>query len=262
MKTKDKISLLYKKPKYYEIAFSFRNIKKEVDFIEGCIKKFSKIKVRNVIELACGNSPHMIELVKRGYNFTGLDNSKYMLDYSKEKAKRNGVKITTIQADMNNFRINKKFDLAYVMLGSIFVKSNEEFFSHLDCVAKCLRKGGLYLIDGMINFYWNDILRKDNIWTIEKDGVKVKTTWIYSGPVDLVNQTCIENSRLEVINKGKKIVLKDKSTRKIFFPQEFISLIELHNKFDFLGWYPDFTFRELKIRKGQMPRVTVILRKK
>ena len=78
---------VYENPFYYDVAFSFRDIAREVDFFEECIKRFSKIKVRKVLDIGCGPSPYMLELVKRGYSFAGLDISKPMLNYSLKKAK-------------------------------------------------------------------------------------------------------------------------------------------------------------------------------
>ena len=58
---------IYKHPHYYEIAFSFINPKKQVDNFEKLIKKFSKIKVKKVLDIACGPSLQLRELCKRGY---------------------------------------------------------------------------------------------------------------------------------------------------------------------------------------------------
>jgi len=80
MRIKEKTFDLYDYPLYYDVAFSFRDIGKEVDFFEVCIKKFSKVEVRKVLNIGCGPSPYMLELAKRGYIFTGLDLSEAMLD--------------------------------------------------------------------------------------------------------------------------------------------------------------------------------------
>ena len=58
--------MLYDEPKYYEIAFSFRDIGQEVDVLEASMRQFSGIPVQSVLELGCGNSPHAAELVGRG----------------------------------------------------------------------------------------------------------------------------------------------------------------------------------------------------
>ena len=78
------IMQVYDNPKYYEIAFSFRDIPKEVDFIEQIIAKESKIPVKSFLEIASGNSPHMKELCKRDYSYIGLELSKQMIEYSRE----------------------------------------------------------------------------------------------------------------------------------------------------------------------------------
>ena len=92
---------LYKKPKYYEIAFGFRNISIEVDFFEKAIKKFSKIKVRNVLELASGNSPYLEEWHKRGYEYFGLDLNQEMLDFVEARAKEKRINIQLFRSGMN-----------------------------------------------------------------------------------------------------------------------------------------------------------------
>lgn len=119
---------VYDNPFYYDIAFSFRDIIREVDFFEQCIQKFAKVKVKKVLDIGCGPSPYMSELTKRGYAFTGLGLSKAMLAYSLEKAKKARIKIKTVHADMRNFRTKEKFDFAFYMLGSIEVQSNDDSF--------------------------------------------------------------------------------------------------------------------------------------
>jgi short subunit dehydrogenase-like uncharacterized protein len=51
---------IYSYPHYYEIAFSYRDIPGEVDVMEQAMAKYSKIPVKTVLELACGNGPHML----------------------------------------------------------------------------------------------------------------------------------------------------------------------------------------------------------
>ena len=50
---------VYDNPKYYEIAFSFRDIPSEADFLDKVIARYSKIPVNTFLELASGNSPHL-----------------------------------------------------------------------------------------------------------------------------------------------------------------------------------------------------------
>ena len=77
---------IYQLPEYYEIAFSFRDIPREVDVLEEAARRFAEIPVKTFLEIGCGNSPHMDELTGRGYDFIGIDISDEMLTYSREKA--------------------------------------------------------------------------------------------------------------------------------------------------------------------------------
>ncbi len=98
---------VYDYPRYYEIAFSFRDIAREVDVFEECIARYSRIVVGRILEIASGNSPHMKEIVRRGYEYTGLDISEAMLDYSRKKAGDLNDKVLLINADMRSLGIRE-----------------------------------------------------------------------------------------------------------------------------------------------------------
>ena len=246
---------VYNEPYYYEIAFSFVDAKKQADLFEKFIKKYSKIKVKRVLDIACGPSLQLRELAKRGYESVGLDLSPQMLDYLKQKAKEEGVKIDTIEADMTNFKVKKKVDLAFIMMGSFRFKNNEDLLKHLDCVSNSLRKGGLYLIENM-ELDWLSF--KPQSWTMRRDGIEVKTIYKLEQK-DPLSQTSEENIILEVNDHGKKLKFVEKKIVKHVFSQEFLTLIKLNNKFEFLGWFERFKFKRLK--KGSMDNI-VLLRKK
>ena len=146
------LQTLYECPTYYDIAFSFRDIATEADVLEESIRQFSLIPVKRVLEIGCGTSPHMEELVKRGYAYTGLDVSRPMLAYSQRKAARIGASVTLVCANMVGFSLETMVDCVYVMLGSLYVKNTIELVSHFDSVARVFRRGGLYFLDWCIQF--------------------------------------------------------------------------------------------------------------
>jgi len=84
---------IYGYPQYYEIAYSYRNIPAEVEVMQEAIRKYSTIPVQAVLELACGNSPHMVEFVRRGYRYFGLDLSPTMLEFAQSKAEANQIEV-------------------------------------------------------------------------------------------------------------------------------------------------------------------------
>lgn len=255
---------IYKNPLYYEIAFSFFDVKKQIDTFEEIISKFSKIRVNRFLDVACGPSLQLREIAERGYEAIGLDLVPEMLAYLSEKAEEEeGLKIQTVQADMSNFRIGKKVDFAFIMMGSLVVDSDDKFLSHLDSVAYSLRKGGLYFIQNKI-VDWTGI--KEQSWTMEREGIMVKTTFNARWK-DLLNQTYTEELTLEVHDHGQTANLESREDLKLMFPQEFKTLVVLNGKFDFLGWWEGTEstwFLDKPLEKAKSPSNInmVLLRKK
>jgi len=222
---------VYRQPLYYEIAFGFIDPKEQIDNFEKLIKKFSKRDVHRFLDIACGPSLQLREIARRGYEAIGLDSSLQMLKYLEIKAKEDGLGIETVLADMSDFRLRKKVDFALIMMGSIEVESNEKFLSHLDSVAASLNKGGLYFIQNKII----DWAPGGESWTMERNGITVKTTFEMSFK-DIVNQIYAEKMTLEVNDHGKKSKFIHEEDLKFIFPQEFKVLIEMNGEFEFLGW--------------------------
>ncbi|NMB66473.1 class I SAM-dependent methyltransferase [Candidatus Woesearchaeota archaeon] len=246
---------VYNKPLYYEIAFSFVDAKKQVDLFEKFIEKYSKIKVKRVLDIACGPSLQLRELAKRDYEVIGLDLSLPMLKYLQEKAKEEGVRIDTVKANMTNFKLKKKVDFAFIMMGSFRFKNNEDLLKHLDCVSNSLKNGSLYLIENM-ELDWLSF--KPQSWIMKRDGIEIKTTYKLKQK-DPIFQTSEEIISLEVNDNGKKLKFVEKRIMKHIYLQEFLALVKLNNKFEFLGQFERFKFKKLK--KGCMDNI-ILLRKK
>ena len=58
---------------------------------------------------------------------------------------------------------------------------------------------------------------------------------------------------------GRKTTVYSGLCRKSFFPQEFLLLIQIHERFEFVGWFMNF---ELLKPRGVSGRPIVILRKR
>src|SRR5215467_15510308 len=143
----------YQYPHYYQIALAPRNPGSEVDFFEAAIGKSSETRVRRVFELGAGTAPYLEEWHRRGYAYTGLDLSPAMVDFARAKGERLGIEASFVLGDMRDLdRDLGPFDLAYVLLGSLYMRSNQEFLDHLDRVAGLLAPGSLYLLDSFIWF--------------------------------------------------------------------------------------------------------------
>lgn len=247
----------YEYPHYYEIALAPGDTRSEVDFFEAAIQEFSKARVRRVFELGAGTAPYLEEWRRRGYAYSGLDLSPAMVEFARAKAQRLGIEASFILGDMRELDRNLgPFDLVYVLLGSLYVRSNREFLDHLDCVADLLATGGLYLLD---SFVWFRIFHEyQRSWTRRRGGIVVRTRY-RAELIDPVAQTYHECLTFHVNDHGKKLVITGRVPAKVFFPQEFLCLVALSGRLEFIGWYSDFSLAAELRPEG---RHIVILRKR
>jgi len=252
-------SQIYNQPKYYELAFSFIDAKKQINLFERFIKKYSKVKIKNVLDVACGPALQLRELARRGYDTTGIDCSYSMVNYLKKISIADNLKINVIKADMNKFSLKKKIDFAYIMMGSIiYVKNNNLFLSHLNSIADSLKSGGLYLIENLAMNWSDPAFFKAQSWSMRKNNIKVKTTYKLT-PKDALRQIVTQTFTLEVDDKGTKHKYIDRIDLKIIFPEEFKLLIEKNGKFEFLGFFERNSTNKLK---KISPNNIILLRKK
>ncbi len=256
------MSGLYDNPKYYEIAFSFRDVPGEVDVFEECCKRFSRTPVKSVLELGCGNSPHLEELIKRGYQYHGLDLSQAMLEYSRKRAMRLGTDANLIHGDMVDFSLEAKVDFVYVLLGSLYLKSTPDLIAHFSSVAQALKKGGLYLLDWCIQYDppWGTGMGAEDSWEMEHDGIHVKTTVAWQ-VISRIEQTFEEAITLEVNDHGKKLNIETKDIKRAIYPQEFLSLIANLQHFEFVGWWNNWNLRQPLEQVSRIERPIALVRR-
>lgn len=133
---------------YYDKIYKEKDYKKEANFIIKAIKKYSLIKVNDILSLGCGTAGHDIYLAKVGFKIFGIDRSEAMVKIAKEKAKKENLNIKFKVADITNFKINKKFDFAMAMFNIAgYMITNEQMEKMLKNVGKHLKKGGLFVFD-------------------------------------------------------------------------------------------------------------------
>ncbi len=227
----------YNEPLYYEIAFSFVDAKKEVDRFESFIAQYSNTNVERFLDIGCGPSLQSRELAKRGYQAVGLDSSSQMLEYAEKRAAEEGVRIDTVKADLTDFKLKEEVGFAFIMMGTIcYVLSKETFLTHLDSVAGSLKSGGLYLIENaMLDWASQDLFRPES-WTMESSGIQVRATWEFQLK-DAMTQMVTGTMTLNVNDHGNELVLQDSQDMRMIFPQEFVTLVELNDNFEFVGWF-------------------------
>ena len=136
----------YDYPQYYDLAFRSET-RREAEFIEAACRKYCAFPVQSLLEPACGTGRLLTELAARGLRLTGLDLSRPALDYLQRRLRRRGFHAEILQADMADFRLPHPVDAAYCLINSFrHLLTEAAAQRHLECVARSLRRGGIYLL--------------------------------------------------------------------------------------------------------------------
>lgn len=228
---------VYDNPKYYELAFAFRDIPAEADFIEGVISKYSQVEVKTFLELASGNSPHMKELCRRGYEYIGLELNDEMIAYANEKIKAEELAAEIVQGNMVDFSLARKADCALVFLGSLYANHDQELMKHLLSVAASLRSGGLYILDSVVSYFPEDVHKQS--WDIEEDGVSVVTTY---DPYWINESEHLMGGKitLDIQDGEQKKRLEHTEVKRIYSFGEFVDLATKTGQWEHVASYSDF----------------------
>ncbi len=251
---------LYDYPDYYETAFSFRDIRREAKVFDECIKQYSRIPVRRVLELGAGTAPHMEEWARREIEYVGIETNEKMIDYSRRKAEKLQIAATLLRDDMRSFSLDRTVDFAYTMLGSLYARTTEDINSHFNSVARALNPGGLYFLDWCVNFQWADPSNMDQSWSIERRQVKIDVRF----RMEVLNraaQTVRNTLTASINNAGKSLKLETEDFVRTIFPQEFRLLVERSRKFEFLGWWNDWKLDTPIEKAVRIRRPIVLLRR-
>jgi ubiquinone/menaquinone biosynthesis C-methylase UbiE len=156
--------ILYKQlANYYDKFYYIKNYKNEVDFILEIFKRY-KIKMKSILDVACGTGNHANLLASKGFNIVGVDLNEEILKIARKKVKK-GV---FVKGDMKNLNtvVSGEYDAALLLFNSILYNTNKhDFMKTLKGIYNHLRKGGVFIFDlfteqnffeGSSNFFFED----------------------------------------------------------------------------------------------------------
>ncbi len=152
-------------------------------------------KGARVLDLCCGWGRLSIPLAQRGYRVTGLDLSKYHIRLAKQSAKRAGVDVEWINADMREIPGRARFDAVFNCFTSFgYLETESEDQRVLEGVRRVLKPGGTFFIDTMNHDNLMRVFREsefrelpDGAYMMERRNYDVRTgrienDWIYVTP--------------------------------------------------------------------------------
>jgi len=139
----------------YGHQLSVEGAEHEASFVERALALKAG---ESLLDLCCGPGRHALLLAQRGLRVTALDLSQPYLDAVAAEAKRRGIEIEIVRADMRapgfDGRFDGRFDAVINMFSSFgYLESEAEDAKVLRGVAAALRHGGRALFD-LINREW------------------------------------------------------------------------------------------------------------
>jgi SAM-dependent methyltransferase len=123
-------------------------IDQEAAFLRRLWKRHYPRRVRRVLDVASGDSPHGIILIRSGIKVVGVDRSASMLASGRLHSAGSGA-IKFYRRPIERFTLPEKpFDCAFFMSETFPVMTtNRSILGHLKSVGRLLKRGGLYCID-------------------------------------------------------------------------------------------------------------------
>jgi SAM-dependent methyltransferase len=226
----------YNYPHCYDIAFQAYT-SMEADFIENACLKYCDCPARRLLEPACGSGRLITELAGRGYEMFGFDLCQPALSYLGRRLMRRRLYAKIFRADIADFRLQEGVDAAYCTISTFRELLTEQGArSHLECVARSLRPGGIYIL-ALRLLPSNGATLPVRRWTEERGGTKVTVTLRVLG-LDLSRRR--QNFRISflVYRGSKEISLQHEFQMRTYTAKQFrrlldsVSLLELCDIYD------------------------------
>jgi SAM-dependent methyltransferase len=136
----------YDYPAYYDLAFRSETAP-EADFLEAAFRKYCPFPVKRLLEPACGTGRLIAEFAGRGFRMAGFDRNDSALEFCRRRLARKKLKAEIFMADMADFSMPRPVDAAYNTFdGFRHLTTEDAARSHLECVARNVRQGGIYVL--------------------------------------------------------------------------------------------------------------------
>ena len=211
----------------YDHLYKDKDYEKECDFIETFFPE-PPSKVSSILDLGCGTGGHSIILSQRGYNVSGVDRSKEMINIAKRKTDDLNLHIDFINSDINNIDLNKRFDVIISMFSVInYQTTNETLSEFCRVVKKHLKEDGIFMFDA---WYGPAVLSqkpKECIREVRVDNSKTIVRFTKPG-LDLLNHTIEISFKVWYLDKDKLVKKTNEShTMRFLFPQEIKYFLEV-----------------------------------
>jgi len=213
----------YEQALYYDIIFDI-DTAKEADFLEAMSEQYGLGAPGRALEPACGTGRLIAEMGRRGWMMSGLDLSEGALAFARKKLRAAGVRARLTCAPMQDFSMPGRFDLAFCLVNTFkYLLEERDARSHLACVARALRPGGIYVLGLHLTDY-RDRSAGAERWQGARDGVEVVCR-IEGDPPDRVRRLERVRARLTVRQDGSRRQFQSDWTFRTYGPRQLTALL-------------------------------------
>ncbi|HAN21516.1 MAG: hypothetical protein A2Y15_00685 [Clostridiales bacterium GWF2_36_10] len=220
-------------------------------FLETCFERFSKIKVKEVLDLGCGTGGITRLLAEKCFDLIGVDISADMLSVAQNKTKK-GIDIRYICQDMRDLDLFGTVQAAYSSFDCLnYLNSNTELDKVFALLRNYIEKGGLLVFDVNTEYRYEKIFA-DNSFVYEFDDDML----VWQNQYSPSKKTC--SFYLTLFSEENGVYYRsDEQQKQKFFPQKtIISLLE-KNHFSLVGIYGSTDFTPLENSSEKMLFVTI-----
>ncbi|MCA6078027.1 methyltransferase domain-containing protein [Fulvivirga sedimenti] len=229
------------RPDWWRKIFNAMYLKTDADVVEdqkitatevSLFTEITKISANDaVLDMACGQGRHLIELARRGYkNLNGIDRSRYLIQRGRNISRKEQLPVTFREGDVRKLPYQTdSFDLVTILGNSFgYFESTDDDARIIKEVFRCLKPNGQFLIDVSDGEYIrNHFAPRSWEWIDSKHFVCRERT------------LASDNERLisrEVITHTDKGVIVDQ-----FYAERLYTRESLRNLLDSVG-FSDITF--------------------
>lgn len=100
-----------------------------------------------VVDLGCGPGRHAVELARRGYEVTAIDQARSLLQAGAERARRHNVSVEWVEGDLRTYEEPEEFALGISLFNTFGYASDADNAQMMQCAARSLRPGGTLVVE-------------------------------------------------------------------------------------------------------------------
>lgn len=165
-----------KSAKYYDVLYHFKDYPTASRQLHDLIQQLN-CNAKTLLDVGCGTGKHL-ECLRGYYQVEGLDIDPELL----EIARRRCPEVHFYQTDMVEFDLGRTYDIVACLFSSIgYVKTVENLYQAIACMAHHLRPGGILFIEPWFSpeNYWVGRVTANFV-----DEPELKIAWMYTSEVE------------------------------------------------------------------------------